>query len=343
MLAYYSIFGSLILLDSVARSKGTYWFALLTLFAIAGFRFEVGCDWTGYLYNWYLMEGRSLSDAIVLSEPAHWVIIVILQDMGLSYTYRLVVASAIFFIGLHALARRQPNPLAVLVLAFPILIINMTMSGIRQAEAIGIMCLAFNAFTDRKLLRYVLLVGLATLFHESAMVFLALAPLVVLPYSRKSIIIALLLALPGLYLMMQSSAANEAAARYVGAGIDAAGSAFRLAILVLSGAAYILIIRPLWKKQYPGDYKLITISAWLMVGFFSLYFVSSVIGDRFGYFLIPLQLVIFARLPYLRGLRNRRLWTTAPYAMLTTVFVVWTQLSWHFQQCYVPYQFGIHS
>ena len=343
MLVYYSLYSFLILLGRAAKRGGLYWLALLSLFFVAGFRYEVGCDWSGYLANWYIMDGRSLDVALQYSEPAHWAIIALLQQAGLSYTYLLVIASGIFFWGLHSLARRQPNPLAVLVLAFPILVINMPMSAIRQAEAIGIMCFAFNAFVDKKLLRYVALVGLAVLFHRSAMIFLAFAPFIPLQFNKRNIALSVLLALPGLYFMTHTSAADEATSRYVGTGVDAAGAAFRLLVLVSSGAVYLLKIRPLWKQQFPKDYKLVTIAAWLMVAFFGLFFVSSVIGDRFGYYLIPLQLVIFARIPHLQGLRNRQLWTVAPYALLTTVFLVWTQLSWHFQQCYVPYQFGIYS
>ena len=254
----------------------------------------------------------------------------------------IALAGLVAVIGVEA-GSPELIAVAVLVLAFPILVINIPMSAIRQAEAIGIMCFAFAAFVDRKLLRYVALVGLAVLFHRSAMIFLAFAPFIHLQFTKRNVAFSMLLALPGLYLMTQTAAADEAMGRYVGTGVDAAGAAFRLLVLVLSGALYLLKIRPLWKRQFPQDYKLVTIAAWLMVASFGLFFVSSVIGDRFGYYLIPLQLVIFVRIPYLQGLRNRQLWTFAPYALLTTVFFVWTQLSWHFQQCYVPYQFGIYS
>lgn len=343
MILYYSVFGLLVALGNVARRGSIYWLVLLGLIVFAGFRYEVGCDWSGYLQNWQRMYGVPVQGAVTMTEPAHWVVIALLQELGLSYTYLLVVASAIFFAGLNAMARRQPDPIAVLVLAFPILILNMPMSGIRQAEAIGIMCFAFNAFVDKRIFRYVALVLLATLFHRSAIVFLALTPLVPIGFDKKNVALAILLALPGVYLMMQSSAADEAASRYVDTGLDAAGAAFRLMILVLSGGVYLIKLAPGWRAQYPGDYKLATIGAWLMVGLIGLFLVSSVIGDRFGYYLIPLQLVIFARIPYLPALRSRRLWGYTPYAVLILAFLVWTQKSWHFQECYLPYRIGIYQ
>ena len=71
--------------------------------------------------------------------------------MGLPLpSFAISLSSAIFFLGVHVLARRQPDPLGFLVLLFPILIINMPMSGIRQGAAIGLLCIAFVAFIDRR-------------------------------------------------------------------------------------------------------------------------------------------------------------------------------------------------
>lgn len=343
MIVYYSVFGLLLLLKQGIRRGAGYWAVLLALILFAGFRYEVGCDWNGYLANWTQSIGEPLNTVIQNGEPAHWTAIALLQDAGLSYTYLLVVASVIFFTGFSVLARRQPNPYAMLVLAFPILIINMPMSGIRQAEAVGIMCVAFAAFIDRRMMRFIALVLLAFLFHRSAVVFLFLAPLIPGRLDKKNIALAALLSLPGVYFVLQSSAADLATSRYVDTGVDAAGASFRLMILSLSGVFYLWKLAPKWRDQFPEDYKLVTIGAWMMVAFFGLFFVASVIGDRFGYYLIPLQLMIFTRIPYIQGLKDRRLWKAAPYVALSIVFFVWTQFSWHFQQCYVPYQFGVYA
>jgi hypothetical protein len=66
--------------------------------------------------------------------------------------------------------------------------------------------------------------------------------------------------------------------------------------------------------------------------------VSSVIADRFGYYLIPIQSMIFARLPFLPFRTNSALHSAIPYLALILVFTVWSQLSWHFRECYIPYQ-----
>ena len=341
MWVYYTVYGALLILARFVRQGLGYWIALIGLIVFTGYRYWVGCDYSGYLNNWQIMAGQQLKAALQMLDPAHWSLIVLLREWGFSYTHLLVAASIIFFAGFHMLARRQPRPMAMLAMAFPILIVNIPMSAIRQAEAIGLLCLAFTAFIDRSVLRYALYVGFATLFHGSAMVFLALAPFVRMQFNRRTIALGIVILAPGIYLMIQSTAADAALNRYVGTGIDAAGAAFRLAVLFLSGAAYLWKLAPLWRAQYPQDYKLVTIGAWMMVMVLALLPISSVIGDRFGYYLIPLQLVIFSRIPYLKGLRNRQVWTVVPWAGLTLVFLVWTQLSGLFMQCYVPYRMGV--
>jgi hypothetical protein len=65
--------------------------------------------------------------------------------------------------------------------------------------------------------------------------------------------------------------------------------------------------------------------------------VSPLLGDRLGYYLVPLQAVIFARIPYLPIRANKALYAAAPYLGLALVFIVWTYMSGHFDKCYVPY------
>lgn len=342
MTTYYATYAAL-LLSAILAAKdrqaktALYWAGLIGLFLFSGFRYRVGCDWSGYWVN-YLIPIPSYADAFTRSEPGHWSIIHFLQQAGLPYEYLNVITSAIFFIGFHALARRQPNPLAMLALAFPVLIINMPMSGIRQGAAIGFMCFAYVAFMDRRVVFYVAWILAGSLFHSSALAFLVFAPFVVGRLSRRNVIVASLLALPGVYGLSQTEAAELAQERYIDTGIDAAGAVFRLGILSLSGLMFVLYVRKAWRREYPEDYKLVVIGSWLMVGFLGLFFVSTVIGDRFGYYLIPIQIMIFARIPYLRTLRNRQFWSLAPIAGLTLVFLVWTQMSALFGQCYVPYE-----
>jgi len=345
VITYYAVYTGLLLAAFLGRSgrklrAGLYWVVLFGLLMFSALRFEVGCDWVGYLINFWSVEGRNYEFDLTSQNPGYWELIALLHDYGLSYQWLNIATSAIFFLGLHALARRQPNPLTFLVLTFPILIINMPMSAIKQAAAIGFLCFAYVAFIDRRLVFYVGWILLGAAFHSSVLIFLLFIPFVRGEFNRRSLLLGLLLAAPGAYALLQTEGAEIAASRYIDSGLDAAGAAFRLGILTLSGAFFLWALAPAWRRQFPADYKLVWISSWMMVGFFSLFFVSSVIGDRFGYYLIPIQAMIFARIPYLHLGDSRKFYAFVPYAALTLVFVVWTQISWIFDVCYTPYRFG---
>jgi hypothetical protein len=324
--------------SSRSQVQLAYWFALIFLFVFSAFRFEVGCDWTGYLNQYYVYGAVPLAALAQQAEPL-WVGLFSLQTLwNLDYPWINVASSVIFFAGAHVMAQRQPNPLAFLVLLFPVLIINMPMSGIRQGAAIGVMFIAFMAFVDRALVRFVVLVFVAAAFHSSAMVFMLLAPLVTGKYSRGRLFLAAVLALPGAFFLSGSEEAGVAASRYINSGADAAGALFRVGVLGLSGLYFLWFLRRKWERDFPADFKLAMIGSLMMVGALILVPVSSVIADRLAYYLIPVQVLILTRIPYFQWRSSHQLHTVFPYALLLSMFVVWTSLSSLFDQCYRPYQ-----
>lgn len=327
-----------------ALRRQIYFLVLAALFVFSAFRYQVGCDWSGY-YNQYLIATNlDWSSITGTREPIWWAILGLIKSLGLPYPVANIASSAIFFLGAHVLARRQPDPLGFLVLLFPILIINMPMSGIRQGAAIGLLCIAFVAFIDRRPFRFALWIVLAAGFHSSAMIFMLLLPVATGRYTLKRLMLAGILALPGALFLASSDAAELAKSRYVGTGVDAAGAVFRLGILGLSALYFFLFVRKKWKQTWPQDYSLASIGAIGMTLALLLVPVSTVIGDRIGYYLIPIQAMIFARLPFLPFRANAALHSALPYMGLLLVFTVWSQLSSHFEQCYIPYQswlFGI--
>lgn len=314
-----------------------YGVCIIGLYFFVGFRYEVGCDWSGYENIFELQRYESIGDSLGKSEPAFWAANALLHYYGLEYPYINVIASGAFFLGFHALARRQPDRLGILILAFPVLIINLAMSGIRQAIALGIMCVAFNAFTDKRLVRYVLWVMVAATFHSSALSFLTFAPFVHGSLSNRSIFLAGILLVPGAYFLLQGDAFQVYSSRYVATGADATGAPFRTGLLALTSLVFLLFLNKKWGVCCFDDQKFITISSWLMIMVFPLAFLSPVIGDRFGYYLNPVQLIVLTRLAVF--FRHRNLIAIAPYVVQGLVLSVWTQYSDLFAICYLPYKF----
>lgn len=97
-------------------------------------------------------------------------------------------------------------------------------------------------------------------------------------------------------------------------------------------------MRRAWKREFLEDYQFVTIGSVGMMSIGALLPVSTVIADRLGYYLVPLQVMIFARIPWMQSLPSRAILAAAPYLGLLVFFFVWTIRSGHFQQCYIPYQ-----
>lgn len=322
----------------LSRARSGYPVLLIGLFLFSAFRFQVGCDWFGYLNQYEVYGQSSLAEVIANREPIWTAIIAVQVRLGLPYPWLNVISSALFFFGIHRMAQRQADPLGFLVLLFPILILNMPMSGIRQGAAIGIMALAFLAFIDRRLLRFVVLVLVAAGIHSSAVIFLLLAPMVNGRLSRGRVLLSVLLAVPGAVALLASDVGLTATGRYVATGLDAAGAAYRVALLVLTALWFLGFLRRKWRVAFPEEYKLAVIASLIMLSLVFVVPVSSVIADRLGYYLVPLQVMILARLPFLPMRNGRALAIVAPYLGLFLVLLVWTVLSSLFAQCYLPYR-----
>lgn len=317
-----------------------YWPVMLALFIFVAFRFEVGCDWSGYLNQFEIQAEGFAPDILDLREPLWWSLIELTHLLGLPYPWLNVFAAAIFFAGLTALARRQPGPLAFLVLCFPVLIMNMPMAAIRQGAAIGVLCFAFNALADRRTLRFILFVAIAATLHASAFVFLLLAPFVRGGFSMGRIATAGALAVPAALLFVGGALAEVIVERYAAGGLarEAEGAIFRLIPIAATGAFHLLVMRHDWALRFPRDVRLANFGSAIMLATLAVVGVSSVAGDRLGYFVMPLQAMIFARIPHLRLGPLKPLFVAGPYLGLGIILGYWVYSSWIFRVCYADYR-----
>lgn len=337
---YILIYNSLLICGLASRTNASsrnwlYYICFVGLFFFVGFRYKVGCDWSGYL-NIFALARAQYKPA---SEASFWALNKFIRYFELDYPFINVIAAIGFFAGLHALAKRQPDRLGVLILSFPILILELAMSGIRQGIAVGFLCFGINAFVDTQLIRFVVFLVIAASFHSSAMFFLVLTPFVHGEASLRRMALGALLALPGVFYFLTSETVESYSQRYIGRGTEAAGAPLRCALLALTGVAFLLFLDHAWKTQPTKDYKIVKISSYLMVATFPLSLYSSVAGDRIGFYLYPVQLMILARLPVLVHGSFSNFVAFAPYAGGMLFLLFWTQMSFLFEKCYLPYQF----
>lgn len=324
----------------------TYYVVLALFFAFSAFRYQVGCDWLSYFAEYQRAGSLDWSEIPGSRQPIWWIILRTMHAFEIPYLATNFISSAVFFAGVHTLARRQPDPLGFLVLLFPILIINMPMSGIRQGAAIGLLCIAFVAFNSRRPVWFGAWVIAAAGFHTSAIIFLLLLPFSTGRYTRNRIISGVVLALPGAYYLTITEVGSAAISIYVGTEIEALGAYFRVGLLALTASCFLFVLRSRWQEEWPQDYPLVSLGAIAMLGAVLIVPVSTVIGDRFGYYLVVIQVIILSRIPSFEFSRGGWVFNASPYIVLFVFFFGWTQMSSHFVQCYTPYQswlFGVPS
>jgi hypothetical protein len=326
------------------RQQFVYRIVLAAFFILSAFRHEIGCDWFGYREHYLDQQPAGFGDALSKPEWLWFFFLECLDQLGLDYVWANIVTSAVFFYGISVFARRQPDPLGFLVLLFPILIINLPMSGIRQAAAIGLICIAFTAFMDRRLFRFVFWVAIAASLHTSAVLFLLFAPLCLRTNMSQGVRVLLtaLCALPGVWVMMGARSFDVALARYVDTSIQAAGAWLRVPLVAGTGMIFFLFRRR-WQMLFPADVLLMTAGALMMIGCLVLLTTSSVIADRYGYYLVPLQIAMLTRFQYLVSGSNRFFAYVGPYLLIGGAFVFWMLNSSLFDRCYVPYETWIFS
>ena len=267
-----------------------------------------------------------------------------LNYFGFSYLSINVVASAIFFIGVYSLARTQRDPLGFLILLFPILVVNMPMSAVRQSAAIGIICIALVSYIKRNRGFYFFWVVVASGFHSSAFAFISLLPTMGEKYTIKNKVFSFLLLLLLILFVLVTPIIETVSNRYFfDTNPHASGGIYRTGFLAATGTYFILFLKSRWKSLYPDDLMLVTIGSIGMVLIFGITIFSSVIGDRLAYYLIPIQAMIFSRIPFLSLRNQKELHFLFPYVILTFMFFYWAFSSNLFNQCYLPYRNWLFS
>lgn len=189
---YYALLVALVILFALLlrgyREKNLKYIIVssLLLFALMGLRdaYSIGCDTrTSYLANFraavdqpwsYYMQGDLTDNRLFFLVMKFFVEYV-------STDYQLFIAAHAAFVCLcfgHMLYRHSPNPLQSILYYFGLLLYMFHFSGLKQSIAMCILMLAFDAVVDRKPVKFLLLVFLATQFHFPALVFL---PVYLLP------------------------------------------------------------------------------------------------------------------------------------------------------------------
>lgn len=316
-----------------------------TLLAVAtalmiGLRFEVGGDWGAYARIYDDIYFLNLRNAMGASDPAYGALNWLSAQGDLGIWPVNVACGAIFMGGFAYLSWRQPNPFLMVLTAVPYLIIVVAMGYTRQAAAIGIICFAAAEASERKLFRIVIVIGIAALFHKTAILML---PILLLPILRRNAVFGLFgfILFAALAVLVLRDSSDRLITNYVQSSYDSQGAAIRIAMNV-AAALLFLVLRK--RIDLPPFQK----SFWTTCAILALLFApalavaSASAGiDRISLYFIPLQGIVLSRIPYALSQSRKALPSVLLAVVAYSFLVQFVWLNYADNAGYwVPYQMG---
>lgn len=307
----------------------------LLIFVMIGFRYEVGADWATYefifAYAGYVEFERVLS----IGDPGYQGLNWLVQRLDGEIVWVNALCALLFTWGLFRLARLQPDPWLAVLVAIPYMVI-VASNYTRQAAALGIIMAGLSSLgRGGSLLRFVAYVALAATFHRTAVVVL---PLVVFSRPTNRLLSALggLAAFVALYDMFLADSMETFVENYVEAKYSSQGAAIRIVMSVLAASVFMLRRRafafPINEERIWTYFSLASFAALAAL----VVSPSSTAIDRLSLYLMPLQMVVLSRVPFVYA--GRRFGTALIAAYCFAVQFVWLNFAVH-ARYWIPYQF----
>jgi len=313
---------------------------LLFLFWFMGWRSYVGCDFTGYLSRYdNIPSWASVSDALLQREAGFQLVITLVKVSGLSFLWLNVIASAIILLGYYRYFRVSQQPLTEIALFFPVIILQLSMSGIRQGIAVALVTAACAEFIKGRRIATGLWILLAAQFHSSAAVFLPLALLAGRSLSIVKLMVAVAVLTPlSVYAMGERlDDYTDQYVRQVYGDVDSSGAFLRY-LLALAPALFFLRFKTRFSKVMPHWRSLFETFSLAIIFTAPVFLASSLAVHRITFYLMPVSIMIAANsYKAFNAKDSRRLLRIAPLLLYGAYIVSWFSFSTHAAICYLPY------
>ena len=304
------------------------------LWTFTGLRFEVGPDWTGYTY---IFQGVQTQDWAAIAndrEPGFFLINKLADALGWDLPGVNAMCAGLFLFGLYRFAATTANPWLATAAVLPYLVFIVSMSGVRQAAAIGLAFLALSRWRESGLIWKLGLIALAASFHNSAVVFLIFVlwdggryPLV------RAIVGSAVLVVAARYLD-NSGATDTYASRYFEQNVESGGAFYHVALDAVPGAIYLFFRRQIAAHGWTSG--LMQRASIIAVALLPLVLLSSTGASRLSLYFSFVQMWVFPAFVAAHGKR----WIPATFMCVVyflAVFVVYFTLGSHVD-AYVPYR-----
>lgn len=324
--------------------RPAFLFSLAFVFFIIAFR-ETGGDWYTYNLMFELIRGMSFSDAVALTDPAYGALNWLSDQLGWGLYGVNAVCALIFLVGFARFSAPEARSQLMLAVATSYLIIVVVVGYTRQGTAIGVELLALRSLMGRRFFPFLAWASLAMAFHRSAEILL---PLGYFAAPRRTGWLGRILA-GGTVAAATALFANQFSAQIdhfyavyvVSSRYNSEGALIRGVMNVAAALAFLRNRRhwaALWDDQ--DIWLAFSLAAIAAAG---LGFVASTAADRVGLYVIPLQIIVFARLPALWR-RSSQVPVASAVAIYALALGVWLNLGQFASVLWLPYKsliFGV--
>ena len=307
----------------------------LAIIVMIGFRYEVGADWETYGFIFSYTGYATFWKALTLGDPGFQAINWTVAQLGGEVVWVNLVCAILFTWGLFRLARTQPYPWLAVLVAIPYMVLVASMYT-RQAAALGIIMAGLAALVrGGSMPRFIIYVLLAATFHRTA---IAVLPLIIFsrPTHRFLNIIGGLAACYFLFDTFLADSMDAFVSNYIDRQYNSQGAAIRIAMEVLAAAVFVIRRKdfgfPEAEDRMWFNFALASFAAMV----FLIASPSSTAVARLSLYLLPLQVVVLSRLPFVYTTRYFGVGLVAAYCF--AVQFVWLNFATH-AEYWLPYQF----
>ena len=325
-----------------------YSYLVLLIFFI-GLRHETGGDWDQYYHNYSSEAAKtafSKFDFFYLglrNDYLYNLISFIFYNFGLSYHYVNFVISIFFVISIYKFAKIQPSVSLALVISFPIVIVIMGMGFTRQGAALSFVIFAFLEIIKKNKFNYCLFSLCAILFHKSSIFLLLMYPLLDNKIKLKNLILALIIFLVFFYLLRQDLinlfhnylGSNLSRNAENNTALKSQAAIIRVGLNLIASLIFLLFSKEICSER--TERKLFSILSFICIISFFFIFKFNVFVDRFNYFIMPIQILVFSRFPFIFNNKDTILFFKLSISFFYLfIFLIWANFSIHLD-AWIPY------
>ena len=291
LLLLFPLFASFLYPPDEKGGTFVFWIFFLVLLVFTGLRDEIGPDWIPYQLNFWDYTSVNLEDIGMYSEPGFFLLNYFSDYMEWDIYGVMFVCALIFLFGVFSYATTTANPWMAIAMVTPYLVYIISMSGVRQAAAIGIGYFMLSKWRDLPIVVRLSLVGLAMTFHNSAAVFLFFFMFSGKDWVAARVILAVALALAIVFGISDTETYVKYSKVYVEENLISGGAFFHVLLSAFPAAIYLIYRKRI--VAVVGENQPVDLASIAVLAALPLLAVSSTGVDRLTLYFSFIQMWIY--------------------------------------------------